>query len=120
MGELNGFDEIMWIGFNRKDQKDNKSYLEIKDKRIQILGLKSTGGKTISSKLGILLNFPIYFYTILKAINNSKNVHVRAPSNPAVIAMWMSYFYPDKRFWFKYAGDWRGRAPFSITYNGNC
>ncbi|QQX76773.1 MULTISPECIES: glycosyltransferase [Aequorivita] len=112
LGELNFFNNIIWIGFNKKQLAGNKSFLEITDERIHTIGLQNTGGKTVVSKFFIILNYPVYFLRIFREIFKSKYIHVRAPSNPAVAAMIVSYFFPKKQFWFKYAGDWQGNAPF--------
>lgn len=108
--ELSCFDKITWIGFERNDQKKNSSYVKIEKEHIQVVLLKKTGGVTLFNKLEILAFYPMYFYVILKEICKARYIHVRAPSNPAVIVMFLSYFFPVKHFWFKYAGDWIGEA----------
>lgn len=118
--ELNCFEKIEWIGFNRKDQIDNKSYIKIQDTRISTIGLKMTGGKSLVSKFVILFNYPLYTLIIFKAILKVQYIHVRSPSNPAVIAMFLSYFFPKKKFWFKYAGDWQGKASFFYMFQRLC
>jgi len=133
--ELVGFERITWIGFESSDQKENDSYVKIKKENIKVRLLKKSGGKTLASKLNILLNYPLYLLILFKEIFKVSYIHVRAPSNPAVIAMFLSYVFPRKNFWFKYAGNWIGYAsPFykfqrfilkhlfknsKITVNGN-
>lgn len=112
---LDCFEKITWIGFQRSDEINNKAFLKIIDPRIQIQTLKPSGGKDLSDKFLILLNYPRYFIKILREINKAQYIHVRAPSNPAVIAMFLSYLYPQKKFWFKYAGAWKGET--SAFYN---
>ncbi len=116
LSELDCFERIVWVGFNRKDQIDNKSYSKIHDTRISTKGLKMTGGKGLLSKSAIILNYPLYTLIIFKAIFKAQNIHVRAPSHPAVIAMFLSYFFPKKKFWFKYAGDWKGKVSFFYMF----
>ena len=108
---LDCFDNIVWIGFNRPDQFINESYIKISDPRIGIKMLKRTGGKSLSDKFSILLSYPKYISILLKEIIKSDLIHVRAPSNPALITMILTRFFPKKQFWFKYAGDWSGEAP---------
>lgn len=111
--ELSCFERITWVGFEKSNEKKNSSFVKICNKRINLKLLPPSGGKSILSKLLILFAYPIYFIRILKEVYSSKHVHVRAPSNPAVIAMLLSYFFPSKYFWFKYAGNWIGEAsPF--------
>ncbi len=112
LDKLYFFDTIIWICFNRPDQINNKSYLKIDDKHIKVIALKKTGGPRILDKIMILLYYPKYIFVICRAILKTKYIHVRAPSNPAVIAMFLSLFFPDKKFWFKYAGDWTGQASY--------
>ncbi len=110
--ELDFFDQIVWIGFSRTDQKNNRSYVKILDKNIEIKTIKRTGGSGIWEKILILIQYPKYFKVIYKEILKAKYIHVRAPSNPAVIGMFLSLFFPEKKFWFKYAGDWKGKTSF--------
>mgnify|MGYP000471747660 CR=1 FL=1 len=100
-------DEITWIGFRKKK---NESHIKVTDRRIKTILLNSAGGQSIFDKLNILCNYPKYFFIILKEITEADKIHVRAPSNPAVIAMILSYFFPLKQFCFKYAGVWVGEA----------
>ena len=110
---LDSFKSIRWIGFNRPDQTNNKSYIRLEQDRIYTKAVKRTGGKRLMDKSLILFQYPIYLATIFKEIYRAEYVHVRAPSNPAVIAIFISFFFPKKIFWFKYAGDWVGKAaPF--------
>lgn len=103
-------DQITWIGFRKKK---NASHIKITDNRIETIALNPSGGKGVINKLKILFNYPIYFFVIIKQVAKADKIHVRAPSNPAVITMLLSYFFPNKQFWFKYAGNWKGKAsPF--------
>lgn len=104
------FKSIKWIGFNRPDQVDNNAYLPIRKKNLGVKLLKASGGKRLKDKFLILLYYPYYFFSILKEIYGAEYIHVRAPSNPAVIAIILSFFFPQKQFWFKYAGDWVGKT----------
>lgn len=108
--ELSCFKKIVWIGFNNGDINVNKSLVKLKKGNIKLILLPSSGGNSLWSKLYILLLYPIYIFVIFKELVNSKYIHVRAPSNPAVITMLLSMCFPSKRFWFKYAGNWTGTA----------
>lgn len=111
--ELSCFKTIVWIGFNRSNAVANKSLVKLSQENIKLILLPSSGGKTALSKLYIILLYPLYFFILLKEVYNSKCIHVRAPSNPGVIAMLLSKTFFTKKFWFKYAGDWIGKAsPF--------
>lgn len=106
------FDTITWIGFNRPDQIENASYLEVVSEKIKIISLKRVGGKSILDKLNIIKNYPTMWHTILSEIKKHQFIHSRAPSNPAYIAMLLSKDFPEKQFWFKYAGNWVDKASF--------
>ncbi len=108
--ELSCFKKIVWIGFNNGDITANKSLVKLKKGNIKLILLPSSGGNNLWSKLYILLLYPVYIFVIFKELVNSKYIHVRAPSNPAVITMLLSMCFPSKRFWFKYAGNWTGTA----------
>lgn len=108
--ELTCFKKIVWIGFNNGDVNVNKSFVKLKKRNIKLILLPSSGGENLWSKLYILLLYPIYFFIIFKELITAKYIHVRAPSNPAVITVLLSICFPSKRFWFKYAGNWVGEA----------
>ncbi|MGK0308492.1 MAG: glycosyltransferase involved in cell wall biosynthesis [Urechidicola sp.] len=106
------FDSITWIGFNRPDQIENASYLEIPSEKINTILLKRVGGTSFLDKLKIITNYPVMWHIILSEIKKHQYIHVRAPSNPAYISMLLSKNYPEKQFWFKYAGSWIEKASF--------
>ena len=108
--ELSCFKSIVWIGFDKSRDGLNKSLVKLTQEHIKIILLPSSGGKKWWSKLGILLLYPLYIFIIIKEVLKSKYIHIRAPSNPAVITILLSRFFPSKKFWFKYAGDWVGEA----------
>lgn len=98
------YDEITWIGFNY--EIDNDSLLEVNSSKIKPILLKKVGGKGVISKLKILVQYPKMTFVILNEIKKHTYIHSRAPSNPAVIVMFLSLFFQNKNFWFKYAGTW--------------
>lgn len=102
---LKEYDQITWIGFERPDQENNKSYLNV-DKRVKIVALPRLGGRGIYDKIKIIWHYPIMFFIIMRWTFRHNYIHVRAPSHPAVVAMFISYFFKKKKFWFKYAGSW--------------
>lgn len=110
----NEFDEITWIGFHKEKEKENTSYVEINNNKIKVIPLKAVGGKKICDKLSILLNYPLMLYIICKEIIKHNYIHSRAPSNPALISMFLSVFFKKKIFWHKYAGSWIDKA--SVFY----
>lgn len=116
---LSLFESITWIGFNREDHINNSSYTKIEDKNIKTILLKNVGGKTYKDKLAIILSYPMMREIINSEIKKHNYMHCRAPSNPAYITMLLSKKYPNKQFWFKYAGDWIGEASFFYKFQRN-
>lgn len=112
--ELTCFKTIVWMGFDKSASEMNESFVKIQKAHITLNLLPSSGGKSIRSKLGIIAYYPLYIFKIANQVYKSQYIHVRAPSNPAVIVMLLSFLYPTKQFWFKYAGNWIGKA--SIFY----
>jgi glycosyltransferase involved in cell wall biosynthesis len=100
------FDEITWIGFEKLSQKENASYIAISSNKITPILIKDVGGNTLKAKLNILRLYPSMFLLIRKEVKRHKFIHSRAPSNPSVIAMFLSLLFPEKIFWHKYAGSW--------------
>ncbi len=104
------FNSIVWIGYERIDNIDNKSYLKVDLTSVTMLPLKRVGGKTFFKKIEILFFYPFLFFKLFKHIYAHKYLHIRAPSHPAVVAMFYSFLFPKKTFWFKYAGNWKEKA----------
>ncbi|PVW16472.1 glycosyltransferase [Marixanthomonas spongiae] len=106
------FAHITWIGFNQPDKLGRVPFKALPSKRIRPILLDTVGGPRSKDKMAILKNYPKMYAVIHNEIKKHPVVHSRAPSNPAYIAMWLSKNYPNKRFWFKYAGNWTEPAPF--------
>ena len=103
---LRDYNKVTWVGYNRLEQKDNKSYINCNNEGLKYVIFPRVGGSNIISKLNILLHYPIMIIQLTSLLLNHNKVHVRAPSHPAFIAMVLSFFFRKKRFWFKYAGSW--------------
>tara|TARA_R100001369_G_C3321945_1_gene169094 strand:+ start:1637 stop:2770 length:1134 start_codon:yes stop_codon:yes gene_type:complete len=113
------FTHITWIGFNRPDKIGRFPFKEITSKRIHAILLDYVGGSHPTDKFDIVKNYPIMYRVIDAEIKKHPIIHSRAPSNPAYITMWLSKKYSNKRFWFKYAGNWTQSAPFFYTLQRN-
>jgi glycosyltransferase involved in cell wall biosynthesis len=100
------FDEIIWIGFLREDKIDDLSMQVIHSKKIKPVFLSNVGGKNLVSFLGILVQYPKMLFTIIKHIRTADIVHTRAPSHPALIGGLLSFFFKQKIWWNKFAGNW--------------
>ena len=109
------FKDVTWIGFNRPDQIGNKSYNEVTNNNVKVLGLKNVGGTQLKSKLQVLFQYPKMFQEVLKEVKKHNYIHCRAPSQPAFLSMFLTFLFPKKQFWFKYAGSWVDKT--SVSYN---
>ena len=79
----------------------------------KIVAMASIGDKGMNAKLKIIAEFPKIVLQVYKLIKESTHIHVRAPSHVSFAAIFISSFFRKKRFWFKYAGSWVDKAPFS-------
>ncbi len=109
------FDQIVWIGFDRQDRMNDLSMRKINSSKIKFILLNRVGGKNIKSIFEILLSYPNFLKVIKNEIIDSDVIHTRAPSHPALAALFLSFFYKDKIWWNKYAGDWSQKKP-SFSY----
>lgn len=75
------------------------------------------GGDGVRSKLDILRAYPSYAVRMLREMRRCDVVHVRFPANISLLALLLLYLRrsPEKR-WFKYAGNWFGRAEEPLAY----
>lgn len=112
----NEYENITWIGFNRPDEKENKSYKKIQERYTKVIFLKKVGGKSLNSKLKILMQYPSMFKIINSEVKKHNYIHSRAPSQPALLAMFLSLLYFKKKFWFKYAGSWVDKTSFYYRF----
>jgi len=101
------FEEIIWIGANRPELKGNGTLIEIKAPNIKTILLPKMGGKSLWQVLKILLLYPFLFVLLLKNIYKTEVIHTRLPSHPAFIAVLISYLFPKKIWWNKFAGSWQ-------------
>lgn len=115
--ELNSFkhffEKIVWIGYERNDKYDDLSMKEITSSNVEVIFLKSIGGRNLLSFIEILFYYPIMFFIILNQVFSAQVIHTRAPSHPAFIALIISFFYKKKIWWNKFAGSWqKSTLPF--------
>ena len=107
---LKEFDTVTWVGYNKPNEENNKSFISCNSKRLNYILLPNLGGTNFFSKLFTLFHYPIMILKISKLLYKYDTIHVRAPSHPAFITMILSFFFRRKLFWFKYAGSWMDKA----------
>jgi glycosyltransferase involved in cell wall biosynthesis len=105
----NLFDQIIWLGYS---QKESKTAMSIPlSANIKLVTMPSSGGTGILAKVQILMYYLIYFIYILRYLPGITHLHSRAPSHPALIAMWLSKKMNTIICWHKYAGSWNEPNP---------
>ncbi len=109
------WDEIIHIACI-EEFSDNKSYQPYLAKNIHFKSIPSFGGKTIMSKLGVLIKAPRIIITILKNLQDSSHVQIRVPMGIGLYVLPLFLFIPRKFvLWVKYANNW-GNVSSSLVY----
>lgn len=103
------FDEIVWLGYGQKKIKSAVSFPV--SSNIKLVAMPASGGGGFLGAIKILLYYPIYLFYILKYRIGVTHVHTRAPSHPALLAMFLSRFDTKNIYWHKYAGNWNEPNP---------
>ena len=98
------FDEIVWLGYGFSHR--NTPVIAPLSSNIRMVPMPPSGGKGYSSKMKIILLYPLYLFYILKYLPKATHIHSRAPSHPALIAMLISKWDKRRTYWHKYAGNW--------------
>lgn len=84
---------------------------------MRLVAVPPAGGSTVSAKLHVLRVLPAYLGAILRELGNCDVVHVRCPSNIGLLAtLVLAVSRRPALRWIKYAGNWRPRAPESLSY----
>ncbi len=106
------FSTMEWLGYRRNNQNTEKNARLAKVDSLRYAYLPEMGGKTIFSKLHILILIPLMALKVLRVVLKSDVVHMRGPSHPALIALIISFFdWSNRIYWFKYAGNWIESSP---------
>lgn len=111
---LKYWDEVVWLAYRFPSNKT--IYSNPLPPSIKVKPISPVGGSGVLSKIFIVANYLNLFIQVYKLIKSSNEIHVRAPSHPAICAMILAPFFKNKTFWFKYAGSWIDKAPFSYSF----
>lgn len=84
---------------------------------ITLVPVVPAGGDGFKSKIDILRVYPSYAVRMLREMRRCEVVHVRFPANISLLALILLYLRrkPERR-WFKFAGNWFGRAKEPAAY----
>ena len=108
---------VKWLGY--RQHPDVTVYSRPLSQKIEVIEVRPTGGEGLLSKLSVVVAFPILLAQVFKIIWACSEIHVRAPAHPALAAMILAPFFRKKIFWFKYAGSWVDRAPWTYRLQRN-
>ena len=100
------FSKIYWLGYGHNKKYPDNSTNELPNNLI-LIPVSPSGGSNLFEKIKTLLNLPIYFYNIISIIMKSEIIHSRGPSIPSIITIFISFIFPQKKYWHKYAGNWK-------------
>lgn len=106
----NVFTKITWIGFKDEDLLSVSNIKNIPN-NVKCIFLDKRGGKTFLSKILLFISIPVYLFYIIKELFKSQYIHVRCPSIPGLLAIFLSFLIRNKNWWFKYAGNWAETKP---------
>ncbi|MDA8995021.1 glycosyltransferase [Schleiferiaceae bacterium] len=74
--------------------------------------IPSYGGKTILGKLTVILRMPEIIWSVFRALKQNDYFQFRAPTAMGLyIIPMLTYCYPNKTGWYKYAGNWIQETP---------
>lgn len=104
------FERVNWIGFDRPDLHDDLIMIPVPEE-VECILLPRSGGNSLLKKLGVLIRIPLMSWHILRSVLRHEVIHTRAPSSPAFIAALLSFFFRNKTWWHKYAGNWAEEKP---------
>ena len=99
------FEEVMWLGYHRKDYKFGSGRPSVIS-TIKFKMLLASGGEQWISKIKNLILLPYYFTIVAYYLVQNHYVHTRGPSMPAFIVVILSFVLRRKKYWNKYAGNW--------------
>lgn len=103
------FSTITWLGYNYGNTPPISARKTENESIRFVLLPMAVGGKRWRDKIKILFFIPSILKLIRKHILQHKYVHTRGPSLPALLTIIYSTFDSDRKYWHKYAGNWRQR-----------
>lgn len=114
IGELNhlikDFDEITHVAMLLSG-KPPPSSLAYTSSNIKFVALPSLGGKTITSKLKLIIAIPKVIYIVAKQLKKTDVFQLRTPTGIGVFLIPFLTLFIKKKGWYKYAGNWNQENP---------
>lgn len=105
------FQPIIWMGFDYGNSFP-ANVRATPHNEIRFIRLpKATGGDYWYEKIRIIKFIPALIWNILRETRKFGFIHTRGPSLPAAVAIIADFALVNKKFWHKYAGNWRQQNP---------
>ncbi len=76
------------------------------DPRVRVRFLREAGGTTLLDKVGVVVAFVGWLRAIEDELGDADVVHVRGPSNVALLTLLLVLVRRQRVHWFKFAGNW--------------
>ncbi|MBX2990067.1 MAG: glycosyltransferase [Bacteroidetes bacterium] len=96
----------------------NRNALAYTASSVTVMPVRPSGGNSFVAKLGIIAAIPAYVRAIREAMRHADVIHVRCPANISLTALLVLLVAgKGKKIWIKYAGNWRPRSPFPLSYS---
>lgn len=110
------FGSITWLGYDYGgNPPDNARKSRHQSIRFILLPM-AVGGRGWRDKIKIVRHIPAITKLVKRNILEHQYIHTRGPSLPAFLAILYSFMDKKKRYWHKYAGNWRQQElPFAYA-----
>lgn len=94
-------------------QSAPQSALPYTKKNIRFEPIPPFGGKSVASKIGILLKIPRIISTVIQNQKNVSEVQLRLPTSMGLFLLPLFAFFLPRKYtlWVKYAGNWNQLNP---------
>ena len=107
---LNIFDTIYHVAMLH-DKDAPPSVLPYISNKIIFVPISAVGGRTILSKLDIMINSPQIIKTVSKTLKQVDYFQLRTPTGIGVFLIPYLIFFTATKGWYKYAGNWNQKNP---------
>ena len=78
---------------------------------IHFVKLPTLGGRSIWSKVWLILNIPLVLYRVHKVLKQVDVFQLRTPTGIAIFLIPYVTLFSKKKGWYKYAGNWNQKHP---------
>ncbi|WP_298903242.1 glycosyltransferase [uncultured Psychroserpens sp.] len=104
------FDEIYHVAMFIEGEAP-PSVMSYNSDKIKFVPIPKVGGKTLFSKLNVIVNAPKIINTVSKTLKKVDYFQLRTPTGIGVFLIPYLTYVSKKPGWFKYAGNWNQSNP---------